>query len=62
MGSGNSGLDADHLGHPSASQSGKGMCQGPRELRRPAGLTQLQEEVMLVCSERGGDGTVGGGG
>lgn len=62
MGSRNSGLDGDHLGHASASQSRKGVCERPREVGRPAGLTQLQEEVLVVCPERGGDGTVGGGG
>lgn len=62
MGSGKSGPDGDRLGHPSASQTGKGMCQRPRELRRAAGLTQLQEEVMVVYPESGGDGPVGGGG
>lgn len=38
------------------------MCQGPRELRRAAGLAQLQEEVLVVRPESGGDGPVGGAG
>lgn len=38
------------------------MCERPREVGRPAGLTQLQEEVLVVYPERGSYGTVGGDG
>lgn len=60
MASRSSGLYGDHLGHTFASQPKKGVCKCPGDVWRPAGLTQLQEEVLVVCPQRGGDGKLAG--
>lgn len=56
--SGSRGLHGDHLGHACPPQPREGVREGSRDVLRSAGLTEFQEEVLLIGPEGGGDGEV----
>lgn len=58
--SGSRGLHGDHLGHANPPQTREGVREGSGDVPRPAGLTELQEEVLVIGPQGGGDGEVAG--
>lgn len=57
---GSRGLHGDHLGHTCPPQPREGVREGSGDVPRPAGLPEVQEEVLAVRPQRGGDGEVAG--